>query len=378
LKGLAENSDAVALLEDVADRAHAAGNGRIELRARVELVWPRLLDGSLAASAATELLDEALARLEAAGDHVGVARAEVTYALVLGDFGNHFDLALEHVDRAGKAYHRHGVAGNTNALTVAFLVLGSTSVTDALVRCEDMMRSEEHHPRALAYLRSWLALLRALRGDLHAARESAALARLELHALGEEIPLGTSEAAVFGSIEAFAGDWTAATEIFESALAFASERPFWRAWRAYFLARLGEAALGQGNPQRAVQLAEEARRLVSPDDALTLTWCRRVAGRALAATGRTRTGLRFAREAVAFTDGSDDLLARGCARLDLAEVLLSAGKGAEAARAACAGIDVLDAKGAVLPAANGRSQFAALLAEWDVGGAASAPPERVS
>ncbi|HEX2304388.1 MAG TPA: BTAD domain-containing putative transcriptional regulator [Gaiella sp.] len=378
LKGLGENEDAVALLEDVAERARATGDSRIELRSRVELVWPRLLDGSLAASAAAELLDEALVRLDDADDHVGVARAEFTYALLLGDFGNRCDLALEHVNRAENAYRQHGVAGYTSTATVGFAVYGSTSVSDTLVLCENLMRSEERHPRALAYLRSWLAYLRALSGDLDGARESAARARLELQELGDELQLGTSEAATLGSIEALAADWDAAGEIFESAYAFTRQRPFWRAWRAYFLARLGEVALGRGDPQTAVQLADEARQLSPPDDAWTFVWWRRVAGRALAATGNAGKGLRFAREAVTITERSDDLLARGEAKLDLAEVLISAGKHVEAAGVARAGIELLDAKGAVLPAANGRSRFASLLAAEDGGGAApAAPPEHV-
>ena len=197
LKGLGENESAVAILEDVAVRAVAETDDRIELRARVELVWPRLLDGSLAASDASEFLEEALARLESMGDLVGVARAETNFALLLGDFGLRCDRALEHVRRAADAYHRHGVEGYTTTSMVAFAVQGSTSVTDALALCESMMRSEGRHLRAGAYLRSWLAYLRALDADLDGAREAAATARLELHQLGEGGG-GTSAAVIFG------------------------------------------------------------------------------------------------------------------------------------------------------------------------------------
>ena len=123
-------------------------------------------------------------------------------------------------------------------------------------------------------------------------------------------------------------------------------------------------------------LVEQARALSTSDDALTLIWWRRVAGRAYALTGHPRKARRFAREAVTIADETDDLFEQGEARLDLAEVLLRTNGWPEAAAVAREGIALLERKGALLPAANARTRFADLL---DAGGAEeSAPPPGVA
>ena len=73
--------------------------------------------------------------------------------------------------------------------------------------------------------------------------------------------------------------------------------------------------------------------------------------------------LRLGRQAVRLADGTDDLLAQAGARLDLAEVLVHAGRTAEAALLVEEALVVLDRKGATLPASNARERFADLLAE---------------
>ena len=148
---------------------------------------------------------------------------------------------------------------------------------------------------------------------------------------------------------------------FESSLEYARRRVGERAWTAYFLARNAEVALARGDSDGAAALAYEARALSTQDDRQTLIGWRRTAGRACALTGHPRKARRFAREAVTIADATDDLVERGEARLDLAEVLLRTGGRAEAAVAAREGVELLERKGALLPAANARTRFAELL-----------------
>ena len=366
LKGLGRFDEAIEMLEAVAGRGRAEGNRAVELRARIEQIVPRLHDGSIAADEAEALLDEAVRLHGAAGDDFAVARAEMTHAFVDGAFRLRSDVAYGHIERAATAFRRIGVIDQVDLSAVVYAMRGSTAVADALALCQATIRRQVDRPRSLAYLRTNLAYLCALHGDLESAKEAAASARSELDQVGERVGLLTSAAVLLGSTEILIGDWEVASVTFESSLEHARRRVGERAWTAYFLARTAEVALARGDSEQAAALAYEARALSTQDDRPTLVWWRRTAGRACALTGHPRKARRFAREAVAIADETDDLVERGEARLDLAEVLLRTGSPAEAESVAREGIDVLERKGAVLPAANGRARFAELLHIPDV------------
>ena len=378
LKGLGELDRAAGLLESIRDEARATGNRRIEARARVESILPRLYDACLDVDTAVTQLDEAVVVLEESADMYGVARAELTYALVFGEVGYRADRAIPHLENAQRAYRLAGVDGDTDVLAVVCALQGSTPVDEATRLCENAISRHPDRLRTRPYLRCRLALLRALLGDLEGARDAAAGARSELVDIGEDLGLRTSAAGLLGSVEALAGDWSRAEEIFRPAFEYARQQPSQRMWQGYFLARLAEAALGRGDSGAAVVLAEETRAVCVPGDLVTEIWSRRVAGRALAATDHPRKGLTMAREAVAYADTSDDLVQKGESRLDLAEVCLRLGHRKRAAEAATEGLALLDRKGALLLSANGRRRFANLIDDADVGGAASAAPLEAS
>ena len=376
LKDLSELPRAVALLQSVAHRSRIANDRRTELRAEVELVWPRLLDGSLSDAAAEELLDEAIAFFHEVGDHLGVARAEFSHAGRLGDFGHQADRAYEHVVKAETAYRRAGVDGSTIVAEVWFALHGTSTVTEAIELCESQMDLYPDHLRAFASLRLWLAASRALADDLDGARSSLATARKEFFELGMEVELEVIAAKVAGSIEAYNHEWEAAEATFSRALAYTRERgwTFYRAWGAYFLSRLAEAALGRDDPRVAAKLADKAARSLKVDDRLTRISARRVLGRALAETGHPRKAEAAAREAVELALGSDDLVEKGEAILDLADVLRHVGRQDAARDAALEGVGLLEQKGATLLVKNGRRRFAELLARADDGARSSSSP----
>ena len=378
LKGLGAHDRAIDLLTSVAQRARLAEKRRLELRAQVELTLPLIFNGSLTIESAVETLDEAIIVLRDEGDGLGLARAELTYALVLGDWGKRADLATPHLERAEAAYRLLGIVGYTDVTAVDYALSGTTSIEDTTRLCEDSMARHPDRLRRRAYLRGHRAFLLALSGDLEGARAVAALSRLELEELGEDVVLGTSAPRLAGSIEVLCGDWTRAEDFFQLGLEYARDRPAQRSWHAYFLARLGETALGRADPHTAADLAERARVIAVAGDVETEIWWRRVAARALAAISHPRKAVRLGREAVDIADGIDGLLMQGEARLDLAEVLFRVGSRAQAAAVTREGLALLDLKRAVLSAANGRSRFADLLAGAAGGGtAAAAPPSRV-
>jgi len=173
------------------------------------------------------------------------------------------------------------------------------------------------------------------------------------------------------------GDWPRTREVFEQGLGYTRDRPQYRDWHGYFLARLGETALECADPHTAASLAEEARGLATPADAATNIWWKRVASRVLSTTGQARKSVRLGREAVSIADTTEDVFLRSGARLDLAEVQLSAGRTSDASSLVREALELLDGKGAVLPADRARERFAELLAGMEGEGAANAaPPDR--
>jgi len=210
------------------------------------------------------------------------------------------------------------------------------------------------------------------------AREASTIARSALQELGEEVGLGTSAALFLAETEAILADWPRAREIFVQALEYTRDRPH-QVYRAYFLARLGEIELVRGDPRAAASLAEEARGLSTPipGDVETDVWWRRVAARALSATGHPRKALRLGREALATADTTEDVLLRAGARLDLVEVQLRAGGESEALPLVREALELLDNKGAVLPAEHARARFTELLSTQTAEGAATAAPPEV-
>jgi tetratricopeptide (TPR) repeat protein len=362
LRGVGRLDQAIKLLESTAGRARVAGHRTIELRARVELVLPHLTGGQLTAEEAGALLDEAVAVLTEADDVIGVARAETTYVnLLLAN--RRLDGAFAHAERADAAYRSLGRSGQIDTTAVRVALQSSTTVQEAIRACERSLAGHPDSPRVRAYLLVYLGVLRALSGAIAEAREASTAARSLLKDLGEDVGLGTSAALLFGETEAIAGAWQHAREVFEQGLDYTRDRPQHQEYRAYFLARLGETALERADTDSAASLAEDARRLAIPGDSETSIWWRRVAARALSATGQPRKALRLGREALAIADSTDDVLLRSGARLDLAEVQLRAGRESEALSLVREGLELLDRKGAVLPAQHARSRFAELLAE---------------
>ena len=282
------------------------------------------------------------------------------------------------MERADAAYRRLGRIGQVDTLAVVVALRGSTTVREAIRACERSLAGQQDSPRMQAYLLVYLGVLRALSGDVASAREASTGARSHLQELGEDLGLGTSAALLLGETEAIAADWSRAREVFEQGLDYTRVRPQYQDYRAYFLARLGEIELERADPHAATSLAEEARCLAIPGDTETNVWWRRVGARASSATDQPRKALRLGREALSIADTTEDVLLRSGARLDLAEVQLRAGRKPEALSLVREGLELLDRKGAALPAEHARSRFAELLAEEDDGGAAraAAPLER--
>ena len=372
LKGLGEGGRAIELLQGSTARALAVGNRRIELRAGVEMLHPRLVQG-LPVADASAYLDEALVVFLQENDVLGMARVELTYAL-LSTWCQRWDDVLAHAERAEAAYRRLGRRGEIDTLAVVAAIRGTTSVPHASRLCAASLEDHASSPRRHAYLLLDLGSCLALSGDIVEARETATAAVSTLEDLGEELGLGTTALFRLGDLEALTGDWSRAEEYWRRGLEYTRDRPGLNEYHTYFLARLGESALEQAAIEAAARLAEQAGAAAVVADVETDVWWRRVAARALSKTGRPRKAVRLGREGLAIADETDDVLLRSGARLDLAEVQLGAGRVAEARTLVRDAVDALDRKGATLPAARARERFADLLADEDERGATVVAP----
>jgi tetratricopeptide (TPR) repeat protein len=334
-----------------------------------------LARGELSVEEATAFLDEAIAVFGREDDVRGEARAELMYAYV-SQWVRRFDSALVHCELAEVAYQRLGLQGHTDSSAVVYATLGATAVQEAIQICEAALARHPDSPRRRAYLLVYLGYCRALSGEAVGAREAAAAALSHLEELGEELGLGTAALGWLGDIAVLTCDWPRAEETWRRGLEYTRDRPGLDDWHAYFLARLGQAALERADVHAAVRLAERASTGAIASDVETNVWWRRVGARALAATGHSRKAVRLGRESVAIADETDDLVLRSGARLDLAEVQLGVGRTADAVALIQEALGLLERKGAVLAADQGRERFADLLLEAEDGGADIAAPPR--
>ena len=122
-------------------------------------------------------------------DMLGVARAELAYSSVLGDWQLRADAALIHVERMIEAYARLGFPSHGTTLRVYYAIAGGPSQRSPPDR---RGRACTHYGLAAhrGVPRMQLARVQALSGDIAGARASAARATTELEDFGEELGRG--------------------------------------------------------------------------------------------------------------------------------------------------------------------------------------------
>src|SRR5207247_1662785 len=104
----AGDAQAERALEEVIERAAAFGSETMELRANIELLAGRLGRNELAASAALDLLEEAIRVLDTAGDEFGLGRAWHLSSVVHGGYLFNIAQAEKAAAQAREHYRRCG------------------------------------------------------------------------------------------------------------------------------------------------------------------------------------------------------------------------------------------------------------------------------
>ncbi|HXF36512.1 MAG TPA: BTAD domain-containing putative transcriptional regulator [Actinomycetota bacterium] len=312
-------ADGTALAERLGDEP-AAWRLRLE-RADLRL-WrePEATD----AREVIDLAREAVERLRSLGDEAGVARA---YRL-MGDALNRLGRQEEALEAFEEGARHAGAAGDERELEERRgigVTLGPMPVDQAIELVRGIVEGARR-PNVEAL--GQLGLLHGMAGEMDEAR------RLLDEALGRAREQGVEWKAAAIAI-GYASTLLLAEEIEE-----AEQHARWaverlqdmgeRSLMSSAAALLGEILYRCGRLDEALLLTTVSESASAPDDVASQVAWRGVRAKVLASTGRLEDAEQLGREAVALGEGTDYLNMRGEAHLDLAEVLMAVGRGAEA------------------------------------------------
>jgi class 3 adenylate cyclase len=309
-------------LSFAARAASSVGDAHIELRARMELSFLRVLEDP--GTNGQELLEIALGAIptfEALNDDRALGRAWLLSGYVHG--GSHLRCKAweESSERALEAYRRAGlpVATCLGQLSQA-LYQGPTPAQEAAMRCERLLARDAVGPAGEANVMVFLGGLLAMRGQLGEGRALVARAREIFDELGQ---LGLAAALcgdVGPAIEVLAGDWRAA----ELALLESCELLERARLNITFATRAGELAAAiyaQGRYAEADTWLRAAEEAASNDDLDARLASQPVRAKLFARSGDHDRAQQLARDAVLAAQSTDALNKRGRVLLDFAEVL---------------------------------------------------------
>jgi predicted ATPase/class 3 adenylate cyclase len=347
-------------LDDTAQAAARAGDERVAgLVAITELMLKLQLEPEGVIDEAVREGERLIARFQQSGDDRGVARALMLRAMGFWmacrfeSAREAYVRALEPARRAGEERMEYEVI---HYLASAEL-LGPLPVAEALRNARELM-ADVHGPLGEAGLNLQLGPLLAMTGDIDEGRALVASAKTKLRDVGAvEMASAAGSRAAF--IEAMAGDWAAAEreaqEGYDPLQAIGD--------KSYLSTAAGELAVAvyeQGRDEEAERLAAECRDLAASEDVISQILWRSVRGRVLARRGQAAEGEALLREALALVEQTDMLNEQGATLLGLADVLVRAGRVADAREATAKALRRYERKGNVVSAERARAALAAL------------------
>ena len=319
-------TEAVEAAATTGDRLLAARSlvqrGLLRLFTESEVTAEELLDGA----------DRSIAVFEEFRDQLGLGRAwrlkaQAHYlARRAGACAEASEHALEHVRRVPDPYEEREIV---EWLVIA-LLLGPSPVTDALQRCESLVRETPADGLLHGQLLASMAALVTMSHGPNEATEMAARS----HAIMDEVGTQVWIAAFWRSFVLMAQHDPVGAECelrpsYDALKELGEKSHFSTITHA-----LGTALYLQERFAEAEALTRECEEACRPNDVHSAILWRSTRAKILARTGSLAEAERLGREGVALAATSDFLLAHAQASLDLAEVLTAAGKTAAAAASA--------------------------------------------
>jgi DNA-binding SARP family transcriptional activator len=307
-----------------------AGDAHIELRARMELSFVRLLEDTRSNDEEfLTIVQKALPAFEALRDDRSLGRAWLLSGFIHGGRRLQCKTWEESSERALDAYRRAGqpVATCLGQLAQA-LYQGPTDAPTAIARCEQLLSDETVGPAGEANVLVFLGGLLAMRGQLERARAHVARARGIFDELGQLGPAAALCGGVGGTVEAMAGDWHAAEVILRESCELLRRASL----KSTFATRAGELAAAlyeQARFEEAASWSRAAEQAAADDDLdARLVW-QPVRAKLLARRGEHDDAERAARAAAAAAQNTDALNKRARVVLDLSDVLSILGREGE-------------------------------------------------
>jgi class 3 adenylate cyclase/tetratricopeptide (TPR) repeat protein len=315
-------------IEEAATAARAAGDARLEARAAFAGYLQSLASTGSVGDLQTTVggIHSMIGVFEGAGDPAGLARAWHLLSVVESTAGQ-YDRAAE----AGQQTVRYGREANDGrfiargVLDDAYASLhGTTSVADALHRCEEYQPLVRGNRTAEAILLGVLAQLTAMTGEFVEARDLAVRSREVISDLGPS-GLAASLSDQTSRVEVLAGDFEAAERELRrdyDVLEAMNEAYY----RSTIAALLGRVLWDLKRPDEAAGYARVSRELADSDDVYSQVLWRTVEAKCLALNGADGPATALAKEAISLVADTVDIELRADTLLDYAEVLRLIGR----------------------------------------------------
>jgi class 3 adenylate cyclase/tetratricopeptide (TPR) repeat protein len=339
-------SQAAGVLDEVAERAGAAGLARIEGHATiVRLLLAESTDPESRSDLALKELERVIPVFQELGDHLGLARSYRLTADVHWSRARYAAcdeallLAADHARKAG------AVREETECLAqlAGSGLYGPAPVAEVVRRCEEIRATSGGRPAAEARALRTLAACVAMEGRFDEGRELANRSYEMLNELGLRLRASfATEAAAF--VETLAGDHAAAERALRRGFEI-TEEVGERGYNATVTALLSQAVFAQGRVDEAESLTRAAERNGATDDMTTQVVWRSVRARVLSTRGRHADAEALGREAASLAGETDDVNMRADALLDLASVLRPADQPEEAETRVREALAIYEAKG---------------------------------
>jgi class 3 adenylate cyclase/tetratricopeptide (TPR) repeat protein len=341
-------SDARALVDEALAAADPKRERRVKAAAEVVRLVILRLHGSEAVDwteAAASLVDHTIPALMREGAHSEVAKAWRFVAQVQQNTGR----VREAAGSIAKVVEHGRLAGDQRlvargALGLALSALyGPTPVPEAIAQCEGLIAEDLPDRQVQNLIVCKIAQLRAMNGEIEAARETARRAREVLRDLGQGVRAATASVDL-AVVEMLAGDPAAAER---------EVRPdcelLQKMGETYFLSSmatvLAQAVREQGRDAEALAITQLAEKAAAPDDIDAQVLWRCVRAPILARAGAYDEAEALARAAVDMAKQVELPSVQAFACSELAAVLRVRGSDDEARTAFEEALKVYEAKG---------------------------------
>jgi tetratricopeptide (TPR) repeat protein len=361
LRASADPDGAEAVLADAISESQRAGDRRMELRARIEREYVRLLqEPGITADALIDATSTGIPVFETVGDDRSLGRAWLISGFVEGGHRGRHEAWQQAAERALNYYKASGWPTSTCIGEIATaLYYGPMPVLEAITRCDELLSDEVQDRAGRANVEVFRGGLIAQRGEFDEGRHLIESARATYESLGQRSSGTTFCATVLGDVELLRGDAEAAVQIFGE-LCAELERTHDHSHLASRAADLAEALFEVGRSEEAEDWTLVADRHAAADDLDAQVFWRTVRAKVLASRDEFDEADLLAHAAVRLSERSDGLNRRARALCDLGHVLRMSGRVSEAASAFERAVDLYKQKGNVVGAEQVRSHQAEL------------------